>query len=251
MLIQPDGKILVAGASFVARLESTGALDAAFGDAGIALPPPGTFYDVALQADGKIVVAGSRPGGFGLVGVVGRLLADGSVDMAFGTAGEVTLALGSMTTPMTRFYAVAVWQDGIVAGGHDYRPDALFFTLTDDGMPDTTQTLALGRSQSHVSELELDAGANDLAYVGFYRDYIQTGGDTGTTLGSLASPDAAKLSAPSQQEGTRWDSASWATAAACSQRRTPTATRVRTSLSFAPTGWLCSLPHSGRMARPR
>ena len=72
LVIQPDGKIVAAGYSYhpsyshkvfsVARYNTDGTLDASFGSAGKAIASFGSgnqnAYALALQADGKIVVAG-------------------------------------------------------------------------------------------------------------------------------------------------------------------------------------------------
>jgi uncharacterized delta-60 repeat protein len=69
--LQPDGKIVVAGSTqadedvAVARLNANGSLDAGFGVAGKATVDFGaaTFgHAVALQRNGRIVVAGQRSG---------------------------------------------------------------------------------------------------------------------------------------------------------------------------------------------
>jgi uncharacterized delta-60 repeat protein len=89
--VQPDGKIVVAGTSYqsqagtgydfaVARLEDDGTLDQSFGDGGRALTdfgPDDGAVGVAIQPDGKIVVAGmtSQPG-TGLDFAVARYLGD-------------------------------------------------------------------------------------------------------------------------------------------------------------------------------
>ncbi|HYR26817.1 MAG TPA: delta-60 repeat domain-containing protein [Thermoanaerobaculia bacterium] len=100
LVIQPDGKIVVAGSSndfvngrtfTVARFDASGGLDATFGSGGVFATPysaPGvggrTAEGVALQADGRIVVAGSGPNGdFVLV----RYNTDGSLDTTFGIGG--------------------------------------------------------------------------------------------------------------------------------------------------------------------
>ena len=66
-VLQPDGKIVVAGGDVaVARLNANGSPDAAFGAAGKAAVDFGaaTFGNaVALQPNGRIVVAGQRSGG--------------------------------------------------------------------------------------------------------------------------------------------------------------------------------------------
>ena len=73
MALQPDGRIIVAGSSIpqvggttslaLARYLPNGNLDPAFGPGGMVTTAVGTFDDVihaiALQPDGKIVVAGT------------------------------------------------------------------------------------------------------------------------------------------------------------------------------------------------
>src|SRR5438045_5399003 len=72
VVVQPDGKIVVAGGAFplftflgdfkVVRYNSNGALDTSFGDSGIVTTtfPEGSYaFAVALQADGKIISAGT------------------------------------------------------------------------------------------------------------------------------------------------------------------------------------------------
>jgi uncharacterized delta-60 repeat protein len=126
--IQGDGKIVVGGmtkpASFYdsafMRFLSTGALDTAFGSGGIATVAMSTGSDhvssIALQADGKIVGAGSAAvaGGNDAFGVL-RLMPNGTVDGTFGTGGFTTT---SVTSFFSDGFAVAVQADGkIVVGG--------------------------------------------------------------------------------------------------------------------------------------
>ena len=92
---QPDGKVIGVGRSVqdnrskltVFRLESDGALDPTFGDAGIvryaADESPHAASAVALDPDGRIVVAGTRDTQL----IVLALDANGDVDAAFGDAG--------------------------------------------------------------------------------------------------------------------------------------------------------------------
>ena len=87
VLIQPDGKILVAGNAegpsnsdfLVLRLNTDGTLDQTFGDHGIARNSIGGF-DVAnamvLQPDGRIVLAGQSDSDFALA----RYTANGALD---------------------------------------------------------------------------------------------------------------------------------------------------------------------------
>ena len=105
---QPDGKIVAtghstAGGSFdfaLVRYNRDGSLDASFGNGGIVLSDLGASSDdsanaVAIQANGKLVVAGaSNAGGrsdFALV----RYDRDGSLDPSFGNGGIVLTRIGS------------------------------------------------------------------------------------------------------------------------------------------------------------
>lgn len=103
--LQPDGKIVVAGQVFntitgtdfaLARYNSDGSLDLSFGSGGkVTTDFFGDFDDVrgvALQPDGKIVVAGfARNGSNESVDfAVARYNIDGSLDSSFGGDGKVT-----------------------------------------------------------------------------------------------------------------------------------------------------------------
>jgi len=99
--IQPDGRIVVVGTVFgtswfaVARLDRLGALDDTFHGDGIATVDVGAERAVtsalALQPDGKIVVAGASWTEAGFDGIaVARFLAGGQVDGSFGTGGVAT-----------------------------------------------------------------------------------------------------------------------------------------------------------------
>ena len=129
MAVQGDGKIVVAGWGHVTtgyalelvRLQRDGTLDTTFGTAGKVLTKIGSAAAeanaIAIQADGKILVAGSvneAPKGksFALV----RYNADGSLDSGFGSSGIVTTSFGSQSDEA---FAIAVQADGkIVLGGH-------------------------------------------------------------------------------------------------------------------------------------
>lgn len=96
--VQPDGKILLAGNSDtenfgtdfgILRLNPDGSLDKTFSGDGRATfslaEGNDTVHSIALQADGKIVLAGSAEGNYGVL----RLDADGSLDHSFGTLTNV------------------------------------------------------------------------------------------------------------------------------------------------------------------
>ncbi len=98
--LQADGKILIGGGftmvagqprNYIGRLNADGTLDTGFNPA--IGPSYGSINSLAVQADGKILVSGS----FGTIGGqprnnIGRLNADGSVDMTFnpGDVGSVS-----------------------------------------------------------------------------------------------------------------------------------------------------------------
>ncbi|MCW5636472.1 MAG: hypothetical protein KIT17_24275, partial [Rubrivivax sp.] len=111
VLLQRDGKIVVAGiattvytpttddsAFGVARLNADGSLDTGFGTGGraaVELAQLDFAHAAALQADGKIVIAGrvSRNRGDESDVGVARLNADGTPDAGFGSGGQVLLDL--------------------------------------------------------------------------------------------------------------------------------------------------------------
>jgi uncharacterized delta-60 repeat protein len=126
--VQGDGKVIVAGSSVTAtgtwvslmRLQRDGSLDTAFGSNGKVITHVGTSGNdaanaIALQDDGKIVVAGSSQGATGLDFAVLRYNADGSLDGSFGTDGKVRVDFAGDTD---RAWSVLVQNDGkILVGG--------------------------------------------------------------------------------------------------------------------------------------
>ncbi len=104
--IQPDGRIVVAGtaqagrdaAMAIARLDASGNLDSSFAGTGkvvvqFDLIPNGfdLANSLALQPDGRIVVAGSAGKGTGSIFAAARLNSDGSLDGSFGIAGKAVV----------------------------------------------------------------------------------------------------------------------------------------------------------------
>src|SRR5438105_2766982 len=134
--IQADGKIVAAGVTtlpgniykfVVGRVNADGSLDTTFGGTGIVTTSFSTgsdrAYAVGLQADGKIVVAGSASAGSALVFAVARYLTDGTLDAGFGSSGKTTVSFGSSKgnspqTSDTEARSVAIQADGkiVVAG---------------------------------------------------------------------------------------------------------------------------------------
>lgn len=154
--IQPDGKIVVVGSSYVldsfalARLDPNGSLDTSFGGDGRVTTSVGPGADsaqaVAIQPDGKIVVAGESwtLSGFDGIDVV-RYEADGQVDPTFGNDGVATVEFTEGTDgagDMAR--AVAIQPDAKIvvagdAGGEaEYTSGFGLARFDADGSPDGT-----------------------------------------------------------------------------------------------------------------
>lgn len=110
MVAQPDEKIVVAGFSIVdpdrdfvlLRFNPDGSVDNSFGTNGEVITSVGTkdfAYDITLQPDGKIVLAGSvknSNGDYHSDFVVARYFDDGNLDSSFGTNGIVILDVAEM-----------------------------------------------------------------------------------------------------------------------------------------------------------
>ena len=106
LAVQPDGRIVVAGLAHngfhpefgVARYEADGELDETFGTGGRVTTTIGEYAEahaVAIQPDGRIVVAGYAFTGSGDEFAVVRYTPDGQLDPTFGSDGQVTVAVGS------------------------------------------------------------------------------------------------------------------------------------------------------------
>jgi uncharacterized delta-60 repeat protein len=143
VVVQPDGKIVVAGGAFplftfagdfkVVRYNSNGSLDTSFGDGGIVTTifPEGSYaFDVALQADGKIIAAGTvfvdfDPGESSNTDfALARYNPDGSPDATFGNGGQVSTDFLGMEDDA---FSVLIQPDGnIVAVGSANDPATFY-----------------------------------------------------------------------------------------------------------------------------
>jgi uncharacterized delta-60 repeat protein len=118
---QPDGKIVVGGYRLIgdpvndnftwaiARFQSDGSPDTSFGTAGLVLTGTGWASRVALQSDGKIVVAGYRQA----QSVVMRFTSSGAADATFGTGGTVISGIANSVG----FIGLALQTDGKILVG--------------------------------------------------------------------------------------------------------------------------------------
>ncbi len=106
LALQDDGRILAAGYSVngtardfaLVRYNVDGSLDRDFGQDGMVVTPVGNGDDeitaMAVDRQGRILVAGYTSGTLGRAVAVGRYLADGSPDLSFGDQGITLTGIG-------------------------------------------------------------------------------------------------------------------------------------------------------------
>ena len=124
-------------------VSTAGALDPSFGEGGLVvthLADSGgdSLRAVAIDADGRIVVAGVSGYQNGTYAVLARYRADGSIDASFGSGGVVTTDLGGGA-----WQSIAVAQDGrVIAAGESIvrgkNPDFALARYTADGSLDSS-----------------------------------------------------------------------------------------------------------------
>lgn len=163
--LQTDGKIVAAGNSFnganmdfaVVRYTSTGALDTTFNGTGKVTTAIGSDYEgisaVAVQMDGKIVVAGTTSNGGNYDFALARYTSAGALDTTFNGTGKVTTAIGSGYDGLNDLVLQA---DGriVVAGG------ALNGTHNDFAVARYTSTGALDTTFNGTGKMTTDFGGS-------------------------------------------------------------------------------------------
>jgi uncharacterized delta-60 repeat protein len=194
-VVQPDGKIVVAGVAggatyAVARFNPTGTLDNTFGTGGeVTTQMNGAPVGIVLQPDGKIIIGGTSGLAFGL-GSIGfgmtRYNADGSLDTSFGNSGKVAVKISRYGDQVT---TILLQPDGkiVMVAGHP----GIF-----SGQPDITELLRFNPD-----------GSFDL---GFGNAGLVTGleGSAGTAAlqpaGQIVVPDPRNPAPPSSSADTAW-----------------------------------------------
>lgn len=142
--VQSDGKIIVAGSYLtgyedtslmLVRYNSDGSLDEEFGNEGVVTHEYADAYSIALDAVGRIVVAGESNADYESSMLLLRYNPDGSMDNSFGNGGMLTGNLSSARS-------VVIQPDGkIVIGGYRQEIDsfqsiATLWRFNGDGTPD-------------------------------------------------------------------------------------------------------------------
>jgi uncharacterized delta-60 repeat protein len=179
VLLQPDGKIVVIGsvsyngtgneAVALARYNRNGSFDQTFGTGGKIITHFDGGYNtgsrantVALQADGKLLVAGTFKPDTGVAArfALARYDADGSLDQSFGTGGKFSNSLGVADAFA---FAHAILPDGrIVLAGYfwtgSHNHDIALARYTPNGSLDTT----FGNSGQVITDLF--GTTDDIAY---------------------------------------------------------------------------------------
>ena len=172
VVVQPDGRIVTAGQDALgdfalARYTTTGALDTSFNGTGKVTTTPsgscsGQARALALQADGKIVVAGTSCPNFTSTRnfTVYRYNTDGSLDTSFGSSGKATV---NFYAGASEAFAVAVQGGSIWVAGYAGSGFALA-RLTSSGTLDYsfgsgtgTVTSAVGTSSAFANSLVIQA----------------------------------------------------------------------------------------------
>lgn len=208
--LQNDGKIIVAGHTWggsennfaLARYNSNGVLDASFGNLGTVSTPFSSKNAVArtlkIQTDGKIVVGGhvySSNNDFDEFAIA-RYNTNGSLDVTFGTGGQVATSFGIGTKNWIN--SIQLQNNGkIVAGGFSNN----FFALARynlNGTLDLTfgingliTTIIPNTTQGIINSIALDTDESIFAG-GFSTDTINNGTNNSTIVkyDSLGNPDS-------------------------------------------------------------
>lgn len=213
-----DGRVLAVGGAlapapvtgFLVRLLADGSVDTAFGDAGFVRMPFTALHALAIDGDGRIVVAGTNLEDFGdTYGTVARFDADGAVDAGFADAGVRVVEWDGANAGTVD--ALALDADGrILVGGRYERgglaSDAAIARLDADGDFDATfagsgwRLLVPGDIASSMNTVQRIAATADggVAFAGQYENpsgrralalgRLRADGSTDTGFGDPASP---------------------------------------------------------------
>lgn len=172
---QPDGKLVLLGTAsdlasrraYACRLLPDGSIDDSFGNFGCEAlefwfdSPSEQAIDLALQADGKLVIVGLTyfDGEPAEDYAVARLLPDGSLDRCFGdvacAVGGVLLQPGQPQDLLTPYFKLALDPQGRILLADDDGGDMLVIRLLPDGDVD------LGFGKDGHAVVPFDVGGND------------------------------------------------------------------------------------------
>lgn len=183
-LVQPDGKILIVEASYVnptksklTRINVNNTIDASFANATVY---NGVIKDMALQADGKILIVGSFTTVDGASSkYIVRLNADGTRDIGF-NVGTGFGAYSNSNYPFAS--AVAIRPDGKIFVGGDLSnyngiyKDSLFL-LNADGTLDTSFTIVSSLNNLSIAHIFLMDDGRMIITDQFFGDIFRLNAD--------------------------------------------------------------------------
>jgi uncharacterized delta-60 repeat protein len=130
MIRLDDGSIIVAGTAsafgplrgFLVKLDAQGAMDTAFGTDGIQLIPDVYVHTLALDSQGRLVIAGEKAIATVAHSYVARFEANGAPDLTFGTDGGVVLDWDGAGESRGGYLSTLGLTDGdgiLVGGGYE------------------------------------------------------------------------------------------------------------------------------------
>ncbi|MBC3806519.1 cadherin-like domain-containing protein [Undibacterium seohonense] len=166
LALQADGKILLCGTSWsgsiydfsIMRVNVDGTLDTSFSEDGKVNVAMGiqygtTYPSVAVQADGKILLAGTSQSGGKLAFALVRFNSDGSLDSTFGTDGELTttVGVGRYSNVPDVAESVALQADGKILVGGAADTDFALVRYNSSGSLDTTFDID-GKVTTHLAD---------------------------------------------------------------------------------------------------
>jgi uncharacterized delta-60 repeat protein len=174
LAVQADGKIIEVGVVnneanhtlvdfAVARRNLDGSLDSSFGTGGVVLTDIASNVfetaddfptTVALQCDGKIVVAGESGRSLSFSAIV-RYNTDGTLDSGFGAGGKVTFELGSSAQSQA-IHSIGFQADGKIVVAGTTVASAALARLNRDGSLDSS----FGRAGQVTTFFVSPSGAN-------------------------------------------------------------------------------------------
>ncbi|MBB5347359.1 hypothetical protein JWG42_11490 [Desulfoprunum benzoelyticum] len=245
LVVQSDNTILIAGYSkpeevaglSLVRLQADGAIDESFGVKGEVritdTEGEAILYDMAAQADGRLVVVGTYDNSEYREIILGRFLTNGQLDNSFGTAGIVRSDLGYDSVG----YGVAVQNDGAIvvtgysqtmkgkdiillrygveqsaaegssAGATETATETtgapadtdLVASFANTAVTSQTETAGEGSTPSAATDVTTTAAAADAAIATFIADAVSLYDDVGRALAVL--PDGRVLAAGYSSNG--------------------------------------------------
>ena len=196
--LQADGKILIAGfAQFAAtgkdflvvRYLSDGTLDLSFGNNGmwtldLQLGSDDVAHSMVIDADGKIIVAGSSDDGVNKNGALVRLLSGGILDNSFGNNGIVLTDFVPGNQDEIKVVKQHLLTGKLIVGGQSASTSNLAVPIiarySSEGLLDTTfnssgilsATTTAGDLQRNMMIEDLEVAANGKISAAGWRKYI-------------------------------------------------------------------------------